>query len=904
MGMLNKIFRWIAGAVAMTLVATPAFGADPILLKDISTSNTNSSINGATPGHLYWSQGKTYVFDSADRPATFILPNEIDGEFFAFGNVALFGYNDGVHGQELWRSDGTQAGTYLVKDLVEGPQSSRPRTFVQWRGNVYFTTPAREDLRDPARSDPPQLWRTDGTPNGTQLVLNLDTYVGPSEDVDDVWGDVVSLIAGRDKLFFNIDNAGWSFTLWQSDGTAAGTAEMVNAEDGKPVFATNLLQSVGGATYFADNQPFWSDYAYDWTIGKLWRIDGSGQGLATITDALASPAIGVFEGRVYFLIHKDAGLYLARTDESGTAVETVAFLYPASSSASVIVKFVTSATSLFFGIGGYSLGDIKPAVWRYSGAEKTAVRLTEAEGYVNFESMFIKDDALYFGFNYKLWRSDGTPAGTGPHFMNLATGSPYRFSSAPMGGQVWFTAADDAGLSLFRTDGDTAITKVMAITPVVENSKPHQFITLSDGLTLFRGGNTVLPYTRPSVYATRGTPETTDYAQIGNSWCFNCVVNVTLPVGSGALILSDADARLSYTDGSTLARVVKHPLWPASLKRFPVSKYSLAPLGTNAALFFAVEQNADLSYSRKLWRTDGTAEGTVLVKTFALSIPPSTNLSPPGIEAVVAHKQLVYFMGNDGRNGNELWRSDGTDIGTYMVKDLVPGSTSGLVQHITSARNQVYFTYTDDYGIYLAKSRGSARDTLHIAALPGNAKSIQNATSVNDSLFFRVGLNLYRSNGQRGDLRRLGQFAFNSLGESSYYRNLPASAHPAAMTAYGDHLYFVARKGAKDPLQVWRADTKKNKAEIVSPQFKVRASGANDVSFAVHAGRLFLAAMDRAGQNGGIFELRTRGKTMQWVRHTNMSARELHITGDKMYFAGLDKEFGEEPRVMALPKQP
>jgi ELWxxDGT repeat protein len=46
--------------------------------------------------------------------------------------------NDGIHGIELWISDGTESGTFLMGDVNPGTSSSQPDNFVYWRGQVYF----------------------------------------------------------------------------------------------------------------------------------------------------------------------------------------------------------------------------------------------------------------------------------------------------------------------------------------------------------------------------------------------------------------------------------------------------------------------------------------------------------------------------------------------------------------------------------------------------------------------------------------------------------------------------------------------------------------------------------------------------------------------------------------------
>lgn len=374
---------------------------------------------------------------------------------------------------------------------------------------------------------------------------------------------------------------------------------------------------------------------------------------------------------------------------------------------------------------------------------------------------------------------------------------------------------------------------------------------------------------------------------------------------------------LWYTDGSNRpqgTRVVKEVIWPVNdISRYPIIRNVLTSLGQNTVLFFTFERRPNWDrfnnydkYLRRLWRTDGTQDGTTLVKSFSgQDIIRSNNMSVR-MQGLTAHRKLAFFNANDGEHGLELWRTDGTESGTFMVKDLVVGVADASIQNITSAHHHVYFTYTDQSGVHLAKTHGSAEDAVDIAILPNQSGIAHKFVAVNDDIYFALGRDLYRSNGRPGDLRRLGQFAQSSLDRYSnvYPYGATTSDWPAAMTAFGNHLYFVGHKRSNDPLQVWRVDSKTSKAQVVTPKFKVHVSRANDVGFSVHGGRLFLSVMDRVGQKGGIFELIERGNSIRWVQHTKMSAKELRIAGDKMYFAGLDDQYGEEPRVMPLPKRP
>jgi ELWxxDGT repeat protein len=256
-------------------------------------------------------------------------PVYFNGKMAILNNVAYFLSNDGLTGDELWRSDGTEAGTYLVRDI--NPAGSIGTYDIVAMGNfVYF-------LADDGTHGT-ELWRSDGTAAGTGIVRDLQQQGGVTQ--------LSRLVVANNILFMSLEVNGDS-ELYRSDGTALGTVRIknINTSGGS---GPQHLTKVGSQVFFTAYEPVYGT--------ELWKSDGTAAGTILIKDLTVNGSSDIQEmteahGRLFFTLESDEP-HVSNGTAEGT--KRIANINP--SGFAVSRNYMALGTQVFFFAGTPDLG--------------------------------------------------------------------------------------------------------------------------------------------------------------------------------------------------------------------------------------------------------------------------------------------------------------------------------------------------------------------------------------------------------------------------------------------------------------------------------------------------------------------------------------------------------------------
>lgn len=711
------------------------------------------------------------------------------------GSLLFFATDDGIHPPGLWKSDGTAAGTTLVKELPKGAFSSFhfPTEFVDVGGVLLFSCNGSPGYG---------LWKSDGTEAGTLQLADV--------------GQPAGLVSVNGTLFFRTSDAAHGSELWKSNGTAPGTVLVKDIAAGPASSSPQSLVSFGGALWFAlgsDGSIWTSDGTEAGTVlfsplasGKLlvpsgarlfftyagtqlYATDGTGPGTGLVMAFSApfdlSTAATIPDALLFWIDRGAAGLELRRTDGSTAGTSLVKTVDPGNEaqqpgpSASVggaALLFVYNNADSLFRSDGTAAGTLPVAATVHLPNDGFPNWLRDVNGTL----IFTAGDVDH---GFELWKSDGTPAGTAL-VRDIEPGpgdsGPRVFFATPS--NVFFYACVPAtGCEIYRTDGTEAGTRLVKdILPGSESGFSGTLGVLGDGL-LF-AANDGVHGTEP--WWSDGTTDGTFLLGDLNPGAASSDVRL-IGVLNGAHFFSASDGTtttLWKTDGTAAGTVAVGPV-PNAAAGEEIGGFLVFPA-------------SDPARGEEVWRTDGTSGGTSLL----LGINPVAGSSPRSFLRVGSR---IVFFADDGVHGYEPWTTDGTPAGTALLKDINPGVLRSIGTGAAVLGDALFF-FADDgvHGLEPWKTDGTGPGTVLVRDIaPGPSGSnvgVDRFAAGGHEVFFTAsdhvsGRELWRSDGTAAGTTLVADLV-PGLGSGQIPWSMANSMPVLARS--GGRVFFTATEGA------------------------------------------------------------------------------------------------------------
>ena len=334
-------------------------------------------------------------------------------------------------------------------------------------------------------------------------------------------------------------------------------------------------------------------------------------------------------------------------------------------------------------------------------------------------------------------------------------------------------------------------------------------------------------------------------------------------------------------------------IYPGAVESRPVGG-----TGLNGIFYFSSDNGV---FGREMWRSDGTDAGTYIVK----DIHPN-NPTGWGVQMVYNVNNLLYFSGNDGKNGQEPWKSNGTANGTTMIKNIAPSSGSSQPNHWTLSGNIIYFNpcpLNQDWQIW--KTDGTSAGTVLIKNI--NKKGNDAASyfhDVNGTLFFwadngSTGIELWKSNGTTSGTVMVKEIRPGI--SSSYPSGFPRPSYYTPVTfdwtkelAVGSIYYFTADDGSNGA-ELWKSDGTSGGTVMVA---NINSLAGSYPHWLTQMGNyLYFSAND--GTSGyELWSLNLSNGTVSLVSDLNAQSgsypMQLTVVNDLLYFSADDGVNGRE----------
>ncbi|MDN5212287.1 T9SS type A sorting domain-containing protein [Fulvivirgaceae bacterium BMA12] len=804
--------------------------------------------------------------DKSSRPSNFIK----------FNNQLLFTATTEGEGRELWVSDGTANGSNLLMDIRRGPEdgispSLRGATVILG-GKLFFMANDGENGQ--------QIWSTDGTREGTEQITSLPNL------------NASKLTLVGNHFFFLITQKN-ILQVWKSNGTSQGT---VLVKDNLSIWNTPSYEGEANNLFFFTFQPSGSNNS------RVWRSDGSDSGTFPITDELDGNGAGPggtssltqyieYNDELYFVVRSSSIFPYPKTvgilKTDGTLENTVPVkaVHEGSSRLVDFADVIEIGDKLYFSF--FEVEYRRTFIWESDGTALGTTKIYDKTSPKYYSPSFLNTDGVNLIFTAA--NNNGNTALFKLNAFNLQVDEIKEVSSNSEEPFIFF--GDVGACSIYKTDNglfqvsvpdnsrgfDGWVSDLTSLNTIkLEELKDvREFISFKEavyfsgnsdheGKELWSSDKSFKKINRLiNINLSKYGLDSREFVSLSDKiffaaddgisgselWSYNHTtssLSLVKDINQGSdpswpsnptrigdhiyfsAYTPDKGRQLWRTDGTEIGTTLESDIIAGEASTriynlinhknkvfftaFENERYHLFvhdENGTNAIKDLGVNQSG-VAFSViqmvssdnllffitraagwDLWRSDGTESGTFKIKDLAQV----NNLTPIG-------DKLFFAARKENQGEFELWYSDGTEAGTSMVKNIGDGYSS-ILDNFTEFKNQLVFTaYTEEFGSEFWISDGTFEGTRQIADIrPGSNGSVVSTdyTILNDLLYFSAndgfnGVELWRTDGTSD-----GTLLVSDINQG------PDSSYPRHLANNNGHLYFSAFK-TESGIELWKSD--------------------------------------------------------------------------------------------------
>lgn len=727
-------------------------------------------------------------------------------------------------GNEIWVTDGVENESYLLKDINPGRKNGISGAFskasVVINNTLYFVA------QDGCSNG--EIWKTDGTITGTERITDFLDY------------NIAALTLIGEEFYFLVKKNDL-LEVWKSDGTTEGTLLI---KENLPIWNVPSFQGKCKNIFLFTFQP------YGTNDSRVWRSDGTSEGTFPITGEIDGNGAGPggtsaltqyieLNDELYFVSRN----YLYKTDGTLENTITIATLHPGSTRLVDYADVADVNGKLYFSFLEIDFNRL--FIWESDGTVSGTKKIYDEWGsrYFMTSNLLEHDNSLLFcGVN--------STGGTSLINLNLTDYSTTDILELQSEIEAPFIFREKFDLCVLERINEDKI----FCSSSIGNGQRKGWISrltaattthieaLNDVQNIFNFENSIYFSKETDLEGVELWRSDDDQE---NFYLLDNINKSKFGLNNERLLPFNSNLIFTGNNG-----VVGRELWTYAgsinllkdIRTGPSSSFAFAFANYNDDIYFTAN---DSIHGYELWRTDGTEAGTELVH----DIFEGTSSSAP-VFLTSFQEQVFFIVRKDGRNhlcksdginlefikdfgqndfgvpfeveemilsggylyfvikaeGEDLWISNGSEEGTYKLKDFYS------CENLTDVDGKLFFTAYESFQgeMELWSTDGTLPNTKIVKDIGiGYAAEPQDLINFNGFLFFTASTNeygreLWKSDGTEGGTIQIMDINTGSQG-----------AVPDANFCILDNSLFFSAKTSANGFELWRTDGSELGTEIV-----------------------------------------------------------------------------------------